>query len=103
LQNNHSIFTMLAPINPYAAPPNVHIMESFEVEVDVMDANSPSNSLNTTSSGTAGLHTLGQPTVKPDDPQAMALNNTHQEIIDFSNDSPPLLNRPLTEEVFRTD
>jgi len=93
---------MSAPINPYAAPPNVHITESFEAEVDVMDTNRPCNSSNTTSSGTAGLHTLGQPVVKPDDPQAAALNDTRQEVIDFSDDGPPSLNRPLTEEVFRT-
>jgi len=80
---------MLVPVNPYAAPPNVHIMESFKAEVDARDANSPSNSSNTTSSGTAGLHTLGQPAVKPNNPQAMALNNTRQEIIDFSDDGPP--------------
>jgi len=94
---------MSAPVNPYAAPPNVHITESFEAEVDVMDTNSPSNSLNTTLSGTAGSHTLGQPAVKPDDPQAAALNDTCQEIIDFSDDGPPSLNQPLTEEAFCTD
>jgi len=53
-------FTMSAPVNPYAAPLNVQIMESFKAEVDAMDGNSPSNSSNTTLLGTTESHKLGQ-------------------------------------------
>jgi len=83
---------MSAPVNPYEAPPNVHIMASFKAEVEAMDANSPSNSSNTTSLGTVDAHKLGQAMAKPDDPQHAALNNVHQETIDFTDNSPPLLN-----------
>jgi len=52
---------MSAPVNPYKAPPNMRIMVLFKAEVEAMDANSPSNSSNTSLSGTAESHQLGQP------------------------------------------
>jgi len=91
---------MSVPVNPYTAPPNVHITESFEAEVEAMDTNSPSNSSTTDSSGTTAPHHLGQLTATADDPREAALNDMRQETIDFTNDGPPSLNRPLTEEIF---
>ena len=101
IAEQNPIFTM-STSNPYAAHPNVHITASFEAEVDAMDANSPSNSSATTSSKSSVSHQLGQPAAKADDPRDAALNDKRQETIEFSADGPPSLNRPLTEEIFRS-
>jgi len=68
-----------------------------------MDANSPSNSSNTTNSQVSASHHLGQPAAKAYDPCEVAINDTRQETIEFSAGGPPSLNRPLTEEYFRSE
>jgi len=65
-----------------------------------MDATTPSNSSTTTSSSPSETHKLGQLAAQPDDPKDAALNDVCQEVIDFTNDGPPSLNQPLTEEFF---
>jgi len=91
---------MSAPVNPYAAQPSVRIMASFEVEVDTMDATSLSNSSTTTLSSPLETHKVGQLAAKPDDPKDATLNDMCQEVINFTNDGPPSLNRHLTEDFF---
>jgi len=92
---------MSVPVNPYAAPPSVCITASFEVAVDVMDETSPSNSATTTSSHPSDSHGPGQMAAKPDDPTEVALQDVHQETINFVDEGPPSLNRPTTEEFFQ--
>jgi len=41
--------TITTPVNPYAAPPSISIIESFQVAVNAMDEGSPSNSSSSTS------------------------------------------------------
>jgi len=66
-----------------------------------MDEMSPSNLFSaTTPSKMSAEHQLGQMVAKPNDPQAVALNDVHQETVDFTDDGPPSLQWPLTEEYF---
>jgi len=94
---------MAVPINPYIAPPLVHIMESFKAAVNEMDETSPSNSPAMTTSPKSDSHQLGQLVAHPDNPKEAALKDVHQETVDFTDDDPPLPCQPLMEEFFQMD
>jgi len=59
--------------------------------------------MSTTSSPPSDSHHLGQIAAKLDNPKEAALNNVHQEMINFADEGPPSLNHPLTEEFFHTE
>jgi len=80
---------MAAPINPYAALPFIWITKSFEVAVNMMDEMSPLNSSSSAmASQKSADHQLGQLAAKPNDPKEAALQDVHQEMVEFTDDGP---------------